>query len=193
FIDGPRGVGFKGSTAFPVAMARGATWDVELEERVGAAIGYEAAAGGANLCGAVCINVLRHPSWGRAQETFGEDPHHIGSMGAGLTRGLQKHVMACVKHFAANSIEESRFFVDVQMDERTLREIYLPHFKMCVDAGAASVMSAYNKLNGEYCGHNRHLLREILKEDWNFKGYVVSDFLYGVRNGEDAVNAGLDL
>ncbi len=193
FIDGPRGVGFKGSTAFPVAMARGATWDVELEERVGTIIGYEAAAGGANLCGAVCINVLRHPSWGRAQETFGEDPYHIGSMGAGLTRGLQKHVMACVKHFAANSIEESRFFVDVEMDERTLREIYLPHFKMCVDAGAASVMSAYNKLNGEYCGHNRHLLREILKEDWNFKGYVVSDFLYGVRNGEDAANAGLDL
>ena len=193
FIDGPRGVNFKGSTAFPVSMARGATWDTELEERVGEAMGYEARAGGANLCGAVCINVLRHPSWGRSQETFGEDPYHIGRMGSSLVKGLQRHVMACAKHFAANSIEESRFFVDIHMDERVLREVYLPHFKMCVDAGVCAVMTAYNKLNGEYCGHNRHLIREILKGDWGFQGFVISDFLYGIRNTEHAVNAGLDI
>ncbi len=193
FIDGPRGVNFKGSTAFPVSMARGATWDPQLENRVGDAMGYEARAGGANFSGAVCINVLRHPSWGRSQETFGEDPDHIGRMAVGMATGLQNHVMACLKHYAANSIEESRFFVDVRMDERTLREVYLPHFKMCVDAGAAAVMSAYNKVNGKRCGHNRHLLTEILKDEWGFQGFVISDFLYGVRNAVAAVNAGLDI
>lgn len=192
FIDGPRGVNFKGSTAFPVSMARGATWDPQLENRVGDAMGYEARTGGANFSGAVCINVLRHPSWGRSQETFGEDPDHIGRMAVGMATGLQNHVMACTKHFAANSIEESRFFVDVRMDERTLREVYLPHFKMCVDAGVAAVMSAYNKVNGKRCGHNRHLLTEILKDEWGFQGFVISDFLYGVRNAA-AVNAGLDI
>jgi beta-glucosidase len=193
FIDGPRGVNFKNSTAFPVSMARGATWDPELEERVGRAMGYEAAHGGANFFGGVCINVLRHPSWGRAQETFGEDPLHIGQMAVGMVSGLQEHVMACAKHFAANSIEESRLFVDVNMNERTLREVYLPHFKMCVDAGVASIMSAYNKLNGERCSHNRHLLRDILKNEWGFEGFVISDFVYAVRSTEDAANAGLDI
>ena len=98
--------------------------------------------------------MLRHPAWGRAQETFGEDPFHLGEMGAALVRGAQRHVMACVKHFACNSIENSRMKVDVQVSERTLREMYLPQFKRCIDEGAAAVMSAYNKVNGEYCGHN---------------------------------------
>ena len=97
------------ATCFPVSMARGATWDPELEERVGDAIGRELRAVGANLTGAVCVNVLRHPAWGRAQETYGEDPHHVGELGAALTRGLQRHVMACVKHFACNSMENARF------------------------------------------------------------------------------------
>ncbi|UCD84775.1 MAG: glycoside hydrolase family 3 C-terminal domain-containing protein [Deltaproteobacteria bacterium] len=193
FIDGPRGVNFKGSTAFPVSMARGATWDPQLEYKVGEAMGYEARAGGANFSGAVCMNVLRHPSWGRSQETFGEDPCHIGRMAVGMATGMQNHVMACLKHYAANSIEESRLFVDVLMEERCLREIYLPHFKMCVDAGAASVMSAYNKLNGKRCGHNRHLLTEILKEEWGFEGFVISDFFYGIRGTVEPVNAGLDI
>lgn len=102
-------------------------------------------------------------------------------------------MMACAKHFACNSIEESRFFVDVQIDERTLREIYLPHFKRCVDAGVASVMSAYNQVNGFLCGHNAHLLRDILKGDWGFKGLVDSDFLWGVKNTKAAADAGLDV
>ena len=192
FSDGPRGVVMYHSTCFPVAMARGASWDIELEERVGDVIGVEARSQGANFFGGVCINLLRHPAWGRAQETYGEDPYHLGEMGAALVRGVQRHIMACTKHFAANSIENARFRVDVHMNERTLREIYLPHFRRCVDEGAASVMSAYNKVNGHYCGHNSQLLRDILKKEWGFDGFVMSDFVLGIRNGK-AANAGMDI
>ncbi len=192
FTDGPRGVVVYHSTCFPVAMARGATWDPDLEARIGDAIGVEARTQGANFFGGVCINLLRHPAWGRAQETYGEDPYLLGEMGAALVRGVQRHVMACVKHFACNSIENARFKVDVQVDERTLREVYLPHFKRCVDEGAAAVMSAYNRLNGTYCGHNRPLLRDILKTEWGFRGFVMSDFVFGVR-GPSAAAAGLDI
>jgi beta-glucosidase len=113
-------------------------------------------------------------------------------MGAALVRGIQRHAMACIKHFAANSIENSRFHVDVRIGERTLREVYLPHFKRCVDEGAAAVMSAYNKVNGHYCGHNAHLLRDILKKEWGFDGLVMSDFVLGIRSGR-AANAGMDI
>ncbi len=101
--------------------------------------------------------------------------------------------MACAKHFACNSIEESRFYVDVRVDERTLREIYLPHFRECAGAGAASLMSAYNRVNGEYCGHNSHLLRDILKEEWGFDGFVMSDFVWGLRDGPAGLRGGLDV
>ncbi len=193
FSDGPRGVVMGNSTCFPVSMARGASWDIDLEERIGDVIGVEAKAQGANFFGGVCINLLRHPAWGRAQETYGEDTHLLGEMGAALVRGTQKHVMACAKHYACNSIENARFKVNVKVDERTLREVYLAHFKRCVDEGVASIMSAYNKVNGYYCGHNKHLLTDILKNDWGFKGFVVSDFIWGVRDGKAAINAGLDI
>lgn len=193
FTDGPRGVVVRNSTCFPVAMARGASWDVALEERVGDAIGVETRAQGANYFAGVCINLLRHPGWGRAQETYGEDPHHLGEMGAALTRGVQRHAMACVKHFACNSIEHSRLYVNVSADERTLHEVYLPHFRRCVEAGAASVMSAYNRVNGEYCGHNRHLLTDILRNEWGFRGFVMSDFFWGIYDGKAAALAGLDV
>ncbi|MGD8397453.1 MAG: glycoside hydrolase family 3 C-terminal domain-containing protein [Anaerolineae bacterium] len=192
FTDGPRGVAVYSSTCFPVPMARGASWDVELEARIGDAVGVEARAQGANFFAGVCINLLRHPAWGRAQETYGEDPFHLGEMGAALVRGVQRHVMACVKHYACNSIENARFKVDVRVDERALREIYLPHFRRCVEEGAASVMSAYNKVNGTYCGQNRRLLRDILKEEWGFDGIVISDFVYGTRTPLAAA-AGLDV
>ena len=193
FCDGPRGVTMYHSTCFPVSMARGASWDIDLEERLGDAIGVEARSQGANYFGGVCVNLLRHPAWGRAQETYGEDPHHLGELGAALVRGVQRHVMACVKHYAANSIENARMKVDVRVAERTLREMYLPHFKRCVDEGAASIMSAYNKVNGAYCSQNDHLLRDILKHDWNFSGFVLSDFVFAVHNGEAAIRAGLDI
>jgi len=193
FSDGPRGVVMNHSTCFPVAIARGASWDVDLEERVGDVFGIEAKALGANLFAGICVNCLRHPGWGRAQETFGEDPFHLGEMGAALVRGVQRHVMGCVKHFACNSIERSRFRVDVQASDRALHEVYLPQFKRCVDQGVVSVMTAYNRLNGSYCGENVHLIRDILKGRWAFQGFVMSDFFLGVRDGVAGMRAGLDL
>lgn len=193
FADGPRGVRLSASTCFPVVMARGATWDVELEQRIGEVMGIECRVNNANLSGAVCVNLLRHPAWGRAQETYGEDPYLLGEMGAALSTGIQSHnVMATVKHYAVNSIENSRFKVNVKISERVLREVYLPHFKRIIDSGCATVMSAYNKVNGSYCGHNRHLLRTILKEEWGFEGFVHSDWVKGVY-GADAAEAGLDV
>lgn len=194
FTDGPSGVvlGYH-STAFPVSMARAATFDVALEEKVGNIIGIEARSGGANFFAGVCINLLRHPGWGRAQETYGEDPYLLGMMGSSLVTGVQNHVMACVKHFAGNSIENARFMVSVELDERSLREVYLPHFKKCIDAGAASIMSAYNRVRGEWCGHNKYLLTDILKNEWGFDGFVMSDFIFGIRGTVDAANAGLDV
>jgi beta-glucosidase len=194
FSDGPRGVVMNRATCFPVSMARGASWDPELEERVGEAIGREIRALGANFYGGVCINLLRHPAWGRAQETYGEDPFHLATMGVALVRGVQRHnVMACAKHFACNSIENARFNVDVQAEERTLREVYLPHFRACVEAGVASVMGAYNKLRGQYCCENPYLLSKILREDWGFQGFVVSDFVFALHDTRAAVSSGLDI
>ncbi|HSD28130.1 MAG TPA: glycoside hydrolase family 3 N-terminal domain-containing protein, partial [Vicinamibacteria bacterium] len=167
FSDGPRGVAMNHSTAFPVAMARAASWDRELQRRFGDAVGKEIRAQGGNLWGGICVNVLRHPSWGRAQETLGEDPYLIGELAVASMEAVQAHnVMGCAKHFALNSIEETRTKVDARVDERTLREVYLPQFRRLAEAGVASFMSAYNKVNGDYCGESRHLLREILKEEW---------------------------
>lgn len=193
FTDGPRGVVMYHSTCFPVAIGRGASWDTELERRIGDAIGVEARTQGANFFAGVCINLLRHPAWGRAQETYGEDPVLLGEMGTALVEGAQRHVMACVKHFACNSLENTRFKINVHIAERTLREVYLPHFKQVIDGGVAAVMSAYNQVNDEYCGHHPHLLRQILKGEWNFQGFVISDFIYGIRNGTKAANGGLDI
>jgi beta-glucosidase len=193
FTDGPRGVILDGGTTFPVSMARGAAWDSALEERIGDAIGREIRALGGNYFGGVCINLLRHPAWGRAQETYGEDPHHLGALGAALTRGVQRHVMACAKHFALNSMENARFKVDVTIEPRALHEVYLPHFKRVVDEGVASVMSAYNSVNGEWCGQNRELLTGVLKVRWGFQGFVVTDFIFGMRDAKKATLAGQDI
>ncbi|WP_216904165.1 beta-glucosidase [Synechococcus sp. CCY 9618] len=194
FVDGPRGVVLEGgATTFPAPIGRGASWDVELEQRIGAAMGREARSFGANLLGGVCVNLLRHPGWGRAQETFGEDPVHVGAMGAAMTRGVRRHAIACVKHFALNSIDSARFRVDVSASERVLQELYLPQFRDCVDAGALAVMSAYNSVNGAWCGQHPHLLGEILKQRWGFRGFVLTDFIFGVRDGVEALRAGQDL
>lgn len=193
-VDGPRGVRAGKATTFPVGMARGATWDPELEKRVGRAIGLETAAKGGNVILAPTINVLRHPRWGRAQETYGEDTFHIGELGVGFIRGAQEHVIASAKHFAANSIEDTRFTVDVQVDLRTLREVYTPQFEKAVKVGhVGSVMSAYNRVNGHYCAENEHLLRDILKGEWAFDGFVESDWLLGTRSTVPSALAGLDI
>ncbi len=193
FADGPRGAVVGNGTCFPVSMARGATWDPELEARIGEAIGRELRAIGATLTGAVCVNVLRHPAWGRAQETYGEDPFHVGELGAALTRGLQRHVMACVKHLACNSMENARFRVDIDVEEVALHEVYLPHFRRIVDEGVASVMSAYNSVNGAWCGENRELLTDVLRDEWGFDGFVISDWVLGVHDAPGSLGAGLDI
>jgi len=194
FTDGPRGVVMGRSTCFPVSMLRGASFDDELEGRVGEAIAKEAVAGGANYFAGVCINLLRHPAWGRAQETYGEDSYLLGRMGASLTRAVQAYgMMACPKHFACNSIEDLRFIVDVRADARTLREVYLPHFQKCVDAGALSMMGAYNKLNGAYCCENHELLTRILREEMGFDGVVISDFILAIYDAAKALPAGCDV
>lgn len=196
FADGPRGIvcGSGETTCFPVSMLRGATFDTHLEERIGQAIGEEARAFGANTFAGVCINLPYNPGWGRSQETYGEESFHIGQMGAALVRGVQsKNVIACVKHYAFNSMEISRFKVSVDCDKRTEREVYLPHFKDCIDAGAASIMSAYNKYKGTHCGHHDYLLNKVLKEEWDFDGFVMSDFIWGVKDTVEAANGGQDI
>jgi beta-glucosidase len=193
FSDGPRGVVIGHSTAFPVTMARAATWEPDLEERVGQAMGLEARAAGANYLGAVCVNLLRHPAWGRAQECYGEDPVLIGRMGAGLTRGLRRNVMACVKHFALNSMENARFTIDVTVDDHALHEVYLPHFKTVVDAGVDSVMSSYNSVNGDFADVNKVLLTDVLREEWGFDGFVSSDWVFGVHDAVRSLEAGMDV
>lgn len=194
YCDGPRGVNIQTATAFPCSMARGATWDISLEEKVAAAIGLEARAYGANTVGSVCINLPRHPARGRVQETYGEDPLLLGEFGAAGVRGLQRNVMACVKHFALNSMETSRFRVDVLVADDALHEVFLPHFRRCaVDAGAYSVMTAYNSVNGEWVGESESLIRDVLRDQWAYDGVTISDWLFGVRDGVKPVKADLDI
>lgn len=194
FSDGPRGVVLDHSTCFPSAMMRGASFDRALQRRFGDVVAREIRAQGGNLWGGVCVNLLRHPSWGRAQETLGEDPYLLGELAVGAVEAVQAHnVMACAKHFALNSIEETRMKVDVRVDERTLREVYLPHFRRLAEADVASFMSAYNRVNGDYCGESRFLLRDVLKGEWGYRGFVMSDFFMGAYDGKKAALAGLDL
>lgn len=196
FVDGPRGVvcGNNQSTCFPVSMARGATFNPALEEEIGHAIGREVRAFGGNLFAGVCINLPYNPGWGRSQETYGEETYQIGRMGASLVKGVQSEdVMACVKHFAFNDMENARFKVSVTCDQRTEQEVYLPHFKDCVDAGCASIMSSYNRYNGVQCGHHKYLLSQVLKKEWDFDGFVMSDFCWGVLDTVEAANGGQDM
>ena len=193
FTDGPRGVVMGASTAFPVSMARGATWDINLERRIGDAIGLEAKAQGANYFAGVCVNLPRHPAWGRIQETYSEDPVLLGEFGLALTQGVQEHIMACVKHFALNSMENARFRVDVKVEENVLHEVYLPHFRRIIEGGVASVMSSYNAVNGEWAGQSRLLLTDILRHEYKFDGFVISDFIFGFRDAPISLKNGLDI
>ncbi len=194
FTDGPRGVVMGNSTCFPVAMLRGATFDDDLEQEIGIAMANEAIAQGANYFAGICINLVRNPKWGRCQESYGEDQYMLGNMGVALTNAMQQNgVVACIKHFALNSIEDLRFYIDVKCSDKVLHEIYLPHFKKCIDAGALSVMGAYNKVNGQYCCANEKLMTTILREQWGFDGLTISDFVWGVTDAKACVNAGCDI
>lgn len=196
-IDGPRGVANtaqQNATAFPVAMMRAATFDPELERRVGVAIAKEIKAAGSDVLLAPTANILFHPRWGRAQETYGEDSFLMGALATAFIEGAQgEGVLATVKHYAVNSIENTRMDVDVSIDPRTLREIYLPHFKKAVQEGkVAAVMTAYNSVNGAYASENAPLL-SILYDEWNFAGFTMSDWVFGTHNTQKAIEAGLDL
>lgn len=196
FVDGTRGVvcGRGIFTCFPTAVARGATFDTKLEKRVGIAIAREVLYAGGNFFGGVCVNMPYHPGWGRAQETYGEDGCLLGKMGAALIEGVQSRgVIACVKHFAFNSMENVRHTVNILCDKRTEREVMLPHFQKCIQAGAGAVMCSYNFYRGEKCGQSAYLIRNILKGEWDFDGIVISDFTWGIQDTCLAAKAGMDV
>ena len=194
FCDGPRGVVSGNSTCFPAAMACGATFDRGLEKEIGHVIGKEIRGNGGSYFGGDCMNIPYNPGAGRSQEAFSEDSYHMGEMAVALMEGVQEEgVVACIKHYAFNSMERSRFKVSVTADKRTEREVYLPHFKKAVEAGAGSVMNAYNLYQGEKCGHNKYLLRDVLKDEWGFDGFVISDFMWGVKDTAGGLNGGCDV
>ncbi len=182
------------ATCFPTASALGATWDLDLLEEVGAALGAEAREQGVGVLLGPGLNIKRHPAGGRNFEYLSEDPLLSGRAAAAMVRGIQSRgVGACLKHFAANNQEHQRMRLDTIVDERTLREIYLAGFETAVRESAPwTVMSSYNKLNGEHTGESRRLLHEILREEWGFDGLVVSDWL-GVSDRPVGVRAGMDL
>ena len=182
------------ATCFPTASVMACSWDEELGERIGEALGEEAAALNVDVLLGPGLNIKRNPLCGRNFEYFSEDPYLAGKMAAAYVRGIQsKGVAACVKHFAANNREYRRMTSDSVIDERTLREIYLRGFEIAVKEGRAKcVMSAYNKVNGEFANENPHLLKEILREDWGFDGVVVTDW-GGCNDRVDGLKCGNEL
>ncbi len=192
FNDGPRGVnldatkptGSQGySTVFPAASLRGATFDVDLENKIGAAMGDELIAAGRTMLLAPTVNILRNPAWGRAEETYGEDSFQLGRMGSAFVQGVQEYAPACVKHYAANNIEKNRANDVAQMDEQTLQEVYARHYGMIVkDGGVSCVMAAYNLIQAPAtgqavnCTQNKHLLTDILRTEFGFQGMVLTDW-----------------
>jgi len=182
------------ATCFPSAGALAATWNPELVERVGAAIGEEARRAGVGLVLGPGVNMKRHPFGGRNFEYYSEDPLLTGRMAAAFVRGVQSRgVGATLKHFAVNNQETRRMTIDARLDERTLREIYLRGFQIALAEGRPwAVMSAYNKVNGTPASENSHLLTEILRDEWGFDGLVVSDWS-AVDDPVVSIAAGLDL
>ncbi|MGA7624195.1 MAG: glycoside hydrolase family 3 C-terminal domain-containing protein [Candidatus Acidiferrales bacterium] len=182
------------STAFPAGIAVAATWDPAIAQAVGQALAQEMRAIGRDMILGPTVNIQRVPLWGRNFEGYGEDPYLAARMGVAYIKGVQgEGIIATIKHFAANNQEFERHRVDESIDERTLQEIYFPAFKAAVkEADVWSVMSAYQKVNGNYCSANSFLLKGILKNDWGYQGFVVSDWgsTYSTAN---TVNAGMDL
>ena len=179
------------ATCFPTASAIANSWDAALGEKIGAALGEEAAAQEVSVVLGSGLNMKRNPLCGRSFEYFSEDPYLAGKLAAGYIRGIQsKGVAACPKHFAVNSQETRRMASDSIVDERTLREIYLTGFEIAVKEGhPRSIMSSYNLVNGTYANENKHLLMEILRGEWGFDGAVITDWggsndhALGVKNG----------
>ncbi|HEY1896095.1 MAG TPA: glycoside hydrolase family 3 protein, partial [Terracidiphilus sp.] len=182
------------TTSFPSGVAMAATWDVDLVRSEGQAIAQEVKALGRDMILGPTVNINRVPLWGRNFEGYGEDPYLSGQLGVAYIKGVQgEGVIPSVKHFAANNEEFERHRIDEHIDERTLHEIYLPAFKAAVqEAGVWNVMSAYQKVNGAYCAENNYLLTDVLKKEFGFKGFVVSDW-GSTYSTAPTVNAGMDL
>ena len=197
--DGPNGVrgdsnSGKSSACFPCAISIGSTWDLSLIKDIGVALGEEAQAKDVDVLLGPTINIHRHPLGGRHFESFSEDPFLTGKIATNYVQGVQsKNVAACLKHFVGNDTEYERHSVSSNIDAQTLREIYLLPFEMGIKEGNAKVvMSAYNKLNNIFCSSHQDLLIKILKKEWGFDGYVVSDWGAALETIENA-NGGLDL
>ncbi len=201
--DGPHGVGeavwrylyrhLDKSTALPCSLNIASTWDPEQAFRQASVIAREAEAKARNWVLAPCIDMPRDPRAGRIQEAYGEDPILTAAFGRAFVRGIQAEgLIACVKHFCCHTQELNTRKFDVRLDERTLRELYLPAFKACVDAGAMSVMTAHNRINGVNCATSSDLLTKILRDEWGFEGVVVSDWK-DVTDGPSCANAGVDI
>ena len=193
--DGPMGVrNFGPATAMPAGVGLAATWNTQLAERVGTEIGRDARAKGVHFLLGPGVNIYRSPINGRNFEYFGEDPFLAARLAVGYIKGVQSQgVSATVKHFVANNSEFDRHHTDSIVDERTLREIYLPAFEAAVrEARVGAIMSSYNLVNGEHASQNRHLLTEVARDEWGFKGVMMSDW-FATYDGVAAVNAGQDL
>ena len=201
--DGPHGVRASNqemgrktgpTTCFPTGVSMGASWDPDLVEEVGEALGEETLAMGCDVLLGPCINIVRGPLGGRNFETYAEDPFLVGRLGVGYVQGVQSvGVGTSVKHYAVNNQEIERFRSSSNLDERTLREIYLPAFETIVkEANPWTVMCSYNRVNGIYASQHNRLLNEILKDEWGFDGVVVSD--WGANHTTvESVKGGLDL
>lgn len=198
--NGPAGVGPGDehqqlpATALPAPIALAASWDTNLAHEYGVVIGLEARAMGDDLLEGPDINIARVPQNGRTFEAFGEDPYLAGRLSVAEIHGIQSQgEIANVKHYAANNQESQRFTINVNVDERTLHEIYLPAFEASIKEGdSASIMSAYPRVNGDYCCQNDVLQNQILKKDWDFQGFITSDF-GAVHSTVPSALAGLDL
>ncbi len=198
--DGPHGARGRGwgqttSAAIPCGTALGATWDADLLHEVGELMGEQVRSKGASILLGPTMNIHRAPLAGRNFECYSEDPYLSAMLAASFVEGLQsiEGVGACIKHFIANDQEHERMTISSEVDERTLREIYLLPFEHCVKrAKAWSIMTAYNRLNGTYCAEHPDLLQRILRDDWGFDGYVISDW-WGTKSTGPSANAGLDL
>ena len=182
------------ATCFPTAASMANTWDTDLAEIMGTALGTEAVCQQVNVLLGPGINIKRNPRCGRNFEYYSEDPYLTGKMAASYIKGIQSQgVAACAKHFAANNQEDRRMVMDTIVDERALREIYLTAFEMAVkNGGVKAVMSSYNRLNGQYANENEHLLVDILRKEWGFEGMVVTDW-GGNNDRVEALKCGNEL
>ena len=195
--DGPNGAkggrlrGGVTSACFPVGVALAATWNTELVERVGVALGEEAKTKGTHILLAPTVNIHRSPLNGRHSECYSEDPYLAARMAVAYIKGVQsQRVGTSVKHFVCNDSEFERETISSEVGERALREIYLPPFRAAVgEADPWTVMAAYNRVNGTFASEHPYLLTDILKKEWGFKGFVVSDWL-GTTSTAAAANGG---